>query len=100
MTRHLIETGVVVVATVAAYYAIAWLVNRRVEDEYGRRSIRRGIQFIALVVGLVVIGYVWGVFSRRTSWAFALLAAGLAFALQEVLGSVAGWFNIMLGGIY
>ena len=47
-----------------------------------------------------MVGYVWGVFSRRTSWAFALLAAGLAFALQEVLGSIAGWFNIMLGGIY
>ena len=26
--------------------------------------------------------------------------AGLAFALQEAIGSVAGWFNIVSGGIY
>lgn len=100
MTRHLIETAVVAAAAVVVSYAIAWLITRRVDDEYGRRSIRRAIHFLAFVAALVVVGYVWGVFSRRTSWAFALLAAGLAFALQEVLGSIAGWFNIMLGGIY
>jgi small-conductance mechanosensitive channel len=100
VARHLIETAVVAAAAVVVSYTVAWLITRRVDDEYGRRSIRRAIHFLTLVVALVVVGYVWGVFSRRTSWAFALLAAGLAFALQEVLGSIAGWFNIMLGGIY
>lgn len=56
--------------------------------------------WIVFLVALVAVSFVWGVFSQRTTWAFGLAAAGLAFALQEMLGSVAGWFNIMLGGIY
>jgi small-conductance mechanosensitive channel len=100
VTRHLIETAVVAAAAVVVSYVVSWLLTRRTDDEYGRRSVRRAVHFIVFVLALVAVGYVWGVFSTHTSWAFALAAAGLAFALQEVLGAVAGWFNIMLGGIY
>ena len=100
LTRHLIETGFVVAAAVVTSYAVGWVITHRTEDEYARRSVRRAIHFVAFLVALVVIGYVWGIFSTHTSWAFGLAAAGFAFALQEVLGAVAGWFNIQLGGIY
>jgi small-conductance mechanosensitive channel len=43
---------------------------------------------------------VWRVFSSRAGLGFGFFAAGLAFALQEVIGAIAGWFNILLGGIY
>jgi small-conductance mechanosensitive channel len=100
LTRHLIETAVVAAAAVVVSYAVGWVITRRTDDEYGRRSVRRAVHFVVFLVALVAIGYVWDVFSTHTSWAFALAAAGLAFALQEVLGAIAGWFNIMLGGIY
>jgi small-conductance mechanosensitive channel len=100
VTRDLIETAAVSAAAVVLSYLAGWAITRRTDDEYGRRSVRRAIHFVAFLVALVVLGYVWGVFSKRTSWAFGLAAAGLAFALQEVLGALAGWFNIMLGGIY
>jgi small-conductance mechanosensitive channel len=98
--NHLIETAVVAAAAVVVAWVLGWAITRRAADEYARRSVRRAIHFMVLVVALVVLGYVWGIFSQKTSWAFALLAAGFAFALQEVLGAFAGWFNIMLGGIY
>lgn len=100
LTRHLIETAVVAVVAVVVSYGLGFLLTRRTEDEYGRRSVRRAVHFVAFLVALVAVAFVWGVFSRRSTWAFGLAAAGLAFALQEVLGAVAGWFNIMLGGIY
>jgi small-conductance mechanosensitive channel len=100
VARHLIETAVVVAAAVLVSYALSWLLTRRAGDEYARHYVRRAVHFTAFLVALVALGFVWDVFSRRTSWAFGLAAAGLAFALQEVLGAVAGWFNILLGGIY
>src|SRR4051812_15297768 len=100
MTRQLIETGVVVGVAVAASYLAGWALTRRAADEYGRHFVRRAVHYVAFIVALVALGFVWDVFSKRSSWAFGLAAAGLAFALQEVLGAVAGWFNILLGGIY
>lgn len=87
-------------AAVVISYSVGWVITRRTDDEYARRSVRRAIHFIAFLVALVAVGYVWRLFSTHTSWAFALVAAGFAFALQEMLGAVAGWFNIQLGGIY
>jgi MFS family permease len=84
--NHLIETAVVAAAAVVVAWVLGWAITRRAADEYARRSVRRAIHFMVLVVALVVLGYVWGIFSQKTSWAFALLAAGFAFALQEVLG--------------
>lgn len=100
MTRHLIETLIVAAAAVAVSYLVSWLLTRRQTDEYGRHFVRRAVHFMAFIVAVVALGFVWDVFSRRTSWAFGLAVAGLAFALQEVLGAIAGWFNILLGGIY
>jgi len=100
VTSHLIETAVVAAAAVVVSLLLGWVATRRTDDPYAARSLRRGINVIVGIIALVGLGYVWGIFSQRASWAVALLAAGLAFALQEVLGSIAGWFNIMLGGIY
>lgn len=100
MTRQLIETGVVLGVAVAASYLAGWALTRRGADDYGRRFVQRAVHYVAFIVALVALGFVWDVFSKRSSWAFGLAAAGLAFALQEVLGAVAGWFNILLGGIY
>jgi small-conductance mechanosensitive channel len=100
MARHLIETAVVIAAAVIVSYLVGWLLTRRTEDVYARRSLRRAVHFLGWVVALAALGFVWDLFSRRASWAFGLAAAGLAFALQEVVGAIAGWFNILLGGIY
>ena len=100
MTTKLIETAAVLAGAAVAAVLAGWLLTRRADDEYGARAVRRGLRYVFGIVALIALGYVWGIFTRRASWAFALLAAGLAFALQEVLGSIAGWFNVMLGGIY
>jgi small-conductance mechanosensitive channel len=100
MTRHLVETAVVVAAVVATSYALSWVLTRRAGDEYARHYVRRAVHFIAFLVALVALGFVWNVYGGRAGLGIGFFAAGLAFALQEVIGAVAGWFNILLGGIY
>jgi small-conductance mechanosensitive channel len=100
VTRHLIETAIVAAVALFASYAVSWLLTRRAADEYGRHYVRRAVHFLVFLVALIAIGFVWHVFSARAGLGFGLFAAGLAFALQEVIGAVAGWFNILLGGIY
>jgi small-conductance mechanosensitive channel len=100
VTRELIETGVVAAAALVVSYLLSWILTRRAGDDYARHYVRRAVHFIAFLVALVAIGFVWDVFSARAGLGFGFFAAGLAFALQEVIGAVAGWFNILLGGIY
>lgn len=100
MTRELIETGVVVAAAAIVSYALSWVLTRRAGDEYARHYVRRAVHFIVFLVALVVLGFVWGVYGGRAGLGFGFFAAGMAFALQEMIGAVAGWFNILLGGIY
>lgn len=100
MTRHLIETAVVAAAAVLVSYVVSFLLTRRASDDYARHYVRRAVHFLTLLVALIVLGFVWNVFSSRAGLGFGFFAAGLAFALQEVIGAIAGWFNILLGGIY
>jgi small-conductance mechanosensitive channel len=100
VTRHLIETAIVAAVAVVVSYALSWVLTHRASDEYARHSIRRAVNFLAFLVALVAVGFVWHVYGGRAGLGIGFFAAGLAFALQEVIGAVAGWFNILLGGIY
>ena len=82
----------------------AWLLQRivlntidsRYDRFYGRKFVRYGMG--ALVVVLLVI--IWQPFGGQFAAAFGFATAGLAFAMQEVIGALAGWFNITAGGIF
>jgi small-conductance mechanosensitive channel len=100
VTRNLIETGVVIVAGVLLSYGLSWLLTQQAGDEYARHYVRRAVHFIVFLCGIVALGFVWEVYGDRAGLGIGFFAAGLAFALQEVIGAVAGWFNILLGGIY
>lgn len=89
---------------VAVALLIAWgggrIARRTVEDAFGRYHLRKAIRyivFLALIVSLLVI---WSAFAGRAGVVLGLLAAGLAFAMQEVIGALAGWVNILSGRIF
>lgn len=60
-------------------------------------TLRKIIDYVTLVVGLIILFGIWVQRSADLTVAAGLLAAGLAFALQEVIGSVAGWLSILFG---
>jgi small-conductance mechanosensitive channel len=75
-------------------------VTRRVDDPYSRYHLRKAVRLGIFVVALIALAVVWRPFAGRIGVVLGLTAAGVAFAMQEVIGAIAGWFNILLGRIY
>ncbi|MCB0004040.1 MAG: mechanosensitive ion channel [Anaerolineae bacterium] len=96
--RELILTGLVLFGAFAAQRIFRWLVVSRLPDEspkiYGVRRI--GSFIIGFIAAILILG-IWVQRSTDLTVAIGILAAGLAFALQEIIGSIAGWVTIVSG---
>jgi small-conductance mechanosensitive channel len=98
--RLLISAGIAVIAFVAGGLAGRLLARRHPDDPYGSYYARKIGRYGAGLITLIALAVVWRTFAGRLSVVFGLLAAGLAFAMQEVIGALAGWFNILSGRIF
>jgi small-conductance mechanosensitive channel len=73
---------------------------QRIHDGDRRYQVRKFITFSGYIVALV---FVLAIFSHQLSTltvAFGVAGAGIAFALQEVIASVAGFVAVSFGGFY
>jgi small-conductance mechanosensitive channel len=92
---------VVVLAAVAVVAVVGGRVAAsRGRDEFAAFYYRHLARYAAVLGGIVALIVVWRSAIGHLALFGGLLVAGLAFALQEVIGSIAGWFNIVSGGIY
>jgi small-conductance mechanosensitive channel len=89
---------------VAGAVAIAWVAGRAVtaavDDPFGRYHLRKSVRWLTVLVAAVALLVVWRAFAGRSAVVVGLFAAGLAFAMQEVIGALAGWVNILSGRIF
>jgi hypothetical protein len=96
--------GAATVGIAGVLFLMGWLLGRgagRAFDDpqqsyNARRLIRSGV-WIAWLVSLVLI---WRPLGGSLAPALGLATAGVAFAMQEVIGAIAGWFNITFGSIF
>jgi small-conductance mechanosensitive channel len=72
----------------------------RAQDRYRRYYVRKGVSLVAAVVALIALGILWRPFAGQLGLVLGLITAGVAFAMQELIGALAGWFNIVSGSIY
>lgn len=95
----LISVGLVVGGLV-----ISWLLGhvakKRIAGEYERFYARKFIRYGTTVVVFIALLVVWQPFGGGIAAALGLAAAGLTFAMQEVIGALAGWFNITVGRVF
>jgi small-conductance mechanosensitive channel len=94
-----------VLAVVAlGIWGLTKLVRRRLvlhgADNEARYRARKLVSFIGYVVMLVMITVVYSDRLGNLTVALGVAGAGIAFALQEVIASVAGWLAILLAGFY
>jgi small-conductance mechanosensitive channel len=71
--------------------------NRIPDDSPHLYSVRK---ITGYIITLLTVLFLFGIWVQRLgdlSVALGILAAGLAFALQEVIGSIAGWITIISG---
>ena len=66
-------------------------VGRYVKDSDTRYRVRKFITFLGYFVALAVLATIFSDRLAGLTVAFGVAGAGIAFALQEVIASVAGW---------
>lgn len=97
---RLVTTAVVLLVAALLAVVLAPVLTRRVDDPYTRYHLRKAIRLGVFVTALVAVAVVWRPFAGRIGVVLGLTAAGIAFAMQEVIGALAGWFNILTGRIF
>jgi small-conductance mechanosensitive channel len=100
LTQRAITIFVVVVVVSFLVRIIRGTIRKRVVDNDLRYRTAKIVGAIGyLIIFVVIIVEVGGNFSGLTV-AIGAASAGIAFALQEVIASFAGWLAIALGGFY
>lgn len=96
----LATTLVIVLIAIVVGWLAGRLSSRRIADRYHKYYARKIAHYVVALPTLVAIGIVWRPFAGQLGLVLGLMTAGLAFAMQEVIGALAGWFNIVSGSIY
>jgi small-conductance mechanosensitive channel len=94
---RLATTAVLLLAAVAVAVALGRLAAWRVKDPYNRYYARKAVHYATFVVFLIAAAVLWRPFAGRVGVVLGLAAAGIAFAMQEVIGALAGWASILTG---
>ncbi|MBV8160764.1 MAG: mechanosensitive ion channel family protein [Acidimicrobiia bacterium] len=97
---RLVATAIVLAATavllgLAGRFAGWWL-----EDPYARFHARKLTRYAISLLALIALAVVWRSLAGNVGVILGFAAAGIAFAMQEVIGAIAGWFNVTSGRIY
>jgi small-conductance mechanosensitive channel len=97
---RLITTAVI--ATVAALIAAAAgrMLSARRDDPFDRYVTRKIVRYVVVVVIIIVLAAIWRPFAGRLGVVLGFVTAGIAFAMQEVVGAFAGWISIATGRLY
>ena len=75
----------------------SYAIKRISDDSPFLYTIRKVTTYIITTVTILLLFGIWIQRLGDLSVALGIFAAGLAFALQEVIGSVAGWITIITG---
>ncbi|SCL14278.1 Small-conductance mechanosensitive channel [Micromonospora nigra] len=100
VSGRLVTSIVLVVLAIVLAPLVGRLAVRRVEDTTNRYYLRKAVHYLIVVAVLFALVLLWRPFAGRVGVVVGLLAAGLALAMQEVIGAFAGWVSILTGRQY
>jgi small-conductance mechanosensitive channel len=75
-------------------------VVQRIKESDSRYRVRKFVSFVGYILGTIVIITVFSDKLGGLTVALGVAGAGIAFALQEVIASFAGWFAISFANFY
>ncbi len=90
--------GIVVVVVVVRF--LQRLSSKYIKDSNSRYRARKAMTFLGYILAAVVVVTVYSNRLGGVSVALGVAGAGIAFALQELIASVAGWFAIAFARFY
>jgi small-conductance mechanosensitive channel len=88
--------------------AVIWLLIKtiqknlfsKIKDNNNRYKAKKFSSFIGYFLSLILLTLIFSDKLGSLTVALGVAGAGIAFALQEVIASFAGWLAIMFGGFY
>lgn len=96
------------ISTIIIGFAIIWILIKtlqkslfsKIKDNDNRYRAKKFSSFIGYFLTILLITLVFSDKLGGLTVALGVAGAGIAFALQEVIASFAGWLAIMFGGFY
>lgn len=106
--KFLFDPTVGKIATILIGVAIIWFIIKaiqrslftKIKDNDNRYRAKKFSSFIGYVLTLLLLTIVFSDKLGGLTMALGVAGAGIAFALQEVIVSFAGWIAIMFAGFY
>jgi len=74
--------------------------SARIKEKNARFNLRRGLSFLGYLLAILLLAAVFSDQLSSLTVALGVAGAGIAFALQEVVASVAGWIALSFGQFY
>ncbi len=96
----LVTTVVIVAIAIVVGTVVGRVWSRRVEDRYRKYYARKIVRYVVATSTVIGLGILWRPFAGQLGLVLGLVAAGIAIGLQDLIGSLAGWFNIQSGSIF
>ncbi|MEM7553319.1 MAG: mechanosensitive ion channel domain-containing protein [Cyanobacteria bacterium P01_A01_bin.84] len=93
-----VSIGIIIIALIFRF--ISQSLPRYIQDSDTRYRTRKTINFIGYIIMLLFAVFVFSDRLGQFTVIFGVVGAGIAFALQEVIGSFAGWVAISFGQFY
>ena len=93
----------VLIGLLVIYLAVRILQNsftHRIKEVENRYRMRKGLTFLGYLAALLFTIAILGNQSSGLSVSVGVVGAGIAFALQEVIASVAGWLALTFSSFY
>jgi len=95
--RLILSVLVLLIQAVIRRSLLSYVINRISVDSLHIYTVRKVASYTITITSTLLLFGIWIQRFGDLSVALGFLAAGLAFALQEVIGSVAGWITIITG---
>ena len=96
----LVSTTVTILVVFALVRGSRRVLNRYVQEPGNLYRAKKMVTFLGYFTALVVISLIFSDSLGKMAVAFGVAGAGIAFALQEVIASLAGWVAISFGNFY
>jgi len=96
----MVGAAVGILALYLAARVLRRIVGGRIKDNEVRYRVRKAISFAAYVAGVFLLAAILSDQLGSLTVALGVAGAGIAFALQEVIASVAGWVAVSFARFY
>lgn len=89
----IILVGILFVLVLSSF--LKKIITRKVNDSANKYRSRKAVNVLSYLMIIIVVLFVYSDKLGNIGIALGLAGAGIAFALQEVITSIAGWINIV-----